>query len=73
MMIRMFQVLAVALMVAAAFFIWRGNYETSFVTGVLGICSFLLGTRFRLKSRINERQADAASANGDVNNGDTQS
>jgi len=59
-MIRMFQILAVALAGAAAFFICRGDYDTAFVTGVLGICSFFLGLRFRFKGQLIEREAAVA-------------
>jgi hypothetical protein len=65
--------LAVALIAAAAIFIWRGNYDASFVTAVLGICSFFLGMRFRLKSHVNERLPDAASADEEAGNGESGS
>jgi len=52
----MFQLLAVALVGVAAFFLWRGEFDTSFVTAVLGICAFFLSIRFTFKSRVQERE-----------------
>jgi hypothetical protein len=54
-MIRAFQILAAALIVAAAYFLIRADYDDAFVTGVLGACSFFLSIRFTFKSRIPER------------------
>jgi hypothetical protein len=56
-MIRAFQILAVALIAAAAFFLFRLDYDDAFVTGVLGVCSFFLSVRFTYKSRVPERTA----------------
>ena len=57
-MIRMFQILAVALAIAAAFFIWRGELDTAFVTGVLAVCAFFLSIRFAFKIRVSERDIE---------------
>ena len=54
-MIRAFQILAVALLAAAAYFLIRSNYDDAFVTGVLGVCSFFLSVRFTFKPRVQER------------------
>jgi cadmium resistance protein CadD (predicted permease) len=56
-MIRAFQILAAVLIAAAAFFLFRLDYDDAFVTGVLGICSFFLSIRFTFKSRVPERLA----------------
>jgi hypothetical protein len=56
-MVRAFQILAVALIAAAAYFLMRAEYDDAFVTGVLGICSFFLSVRFTFKPRIEERLA----------------
>lgn len=56
-MVRAFQILAVALIAAAAYFLIRAEYDDAFVTGVLGICSFFLSIRFTFKPRIEERLA----------------
>lgn len=55
-MIRMFQILAAALIAVAAFFLWRADYDTAFVTAVIGICAFFLSMRFTFKSRVQERE-----------------
>jgi len=54
-MIRAFQILAAALILAAAYFLIRTDYDDAFVTGVLGACSFFLSIRFTYKSRAPER------------------
>jgi len=56
-MIRAFQILAVALIAAAAFFLMRADYDDAFVTLVLGVCAFFLSIRFKLKPQIEQRQA----------------
>jgi len=56
-MIRAFQILAVALIAAAAYFLIRADYDDAFVTGVLGVCSFFLSVRFTFKPRVEERLA----------------
>jgi Ca2+/Na+ antiporter len=57
-MTRMFQILAVALAIAAAFFVWRGDLDTAFAVGVLAICAFFLAIRFIFKTRISERDSE---------------
>ena len=54
-MIRAFQILAVALIAAAAYFLIRSDYDDAFVTGVLGVCAFFLSVRFTFKPRVQER------------------
>ena len=56
-MIRAFQILAVVLIAAAAYFLFRAEYDDAFVTAVLGICSFFLSIRFTFKPRVDERLA----------------
>lgn len=46
-----FQVLAVALAVAAAYFLWLGNKDGAFVSVVLGCVAFFLSIRFQAKAR----------------------
>ena len=57
-MIRMFQILAVALAIAAAFFVWKSDLDTAFVIGVLAICAFFLSIRFTFKPRVAERDIE---------------
>ena len=64
-MIRAFQILAVALIAAAAYFFIRAEYDDAFVTGVLGVCSFFLSVRFTFKPRIDERLAASQQAQDD--------
>jgi hypothetical protein len=54
-MIRAFQILAVALIAAAAYFFIHSEYDDAFVTAVLGICSFFLSIRFTFKPRVQEQ------------------
>jgi|KBSMisStandDraft_5_1062788.scaffolds.fasta_scaffold275266_2 hypothetical protein len=65
-MIRAFQILAVALIAAAAYFLIRADYDDAFVTGVLGVCSFFLSVRFTFKPRIEERLAARQQARDDA-------
>jgi hypothetical protein len=55
-MIRSFQFLAAALFLAAAYFLYRRDLDTAFVTAVLGACAFFLSLRFAYKSRIIPRE-----------------
>ena len=57
-MIRTFQILAVALAIAAAFFVWQSDIDMAFVIGVLAICAFFLSIRFTFKTRVHERNAE---------------
>ena len=61
---RLFQILAVVLAGVAAYFFWRGDNETAFVTLVIGCVSFILGVRFQIKER-NARRAADRNANDD--------
>ena len=71
-MIRAFQILAVALIAAAAYFFIHSEYDDAFVTAVLGICSFFLSIRFTFKPRVQERLAAREQSqldDSDENNG----
>ena len=46
-----FQILAAAFAVAAAYFLWVGNKDGAFVSGVLGCVAFFLSIRFQAKAR----------------------
>ena len=54
----MFQILAVALAIAAAFFVSQGDIDTAFVIGVLAVCAFFLSIRFMFKTRVGERDIE---------------
>ena len=48
---RVFQILAVVLAVAAAYFLGVGNKDGAFVSVVLGCVAFFIGIRFQAKAR----------------------
>lgn len=48
---RIFQIVAVILAGIAAYFLWKGNSDGAFVSGVLGAVSFFLSIRFQVKER----------------------
>ena len=53
---RIFQIVAVILAVAAAYFLWNGNNEGAFVSAVLGSVAFFLSIRFQVKERNRQRE-----------------
>ena len=48
---KIFQVFAVALALAAAYFLWAGNKDGAFVAVVLGCVAFFISIRFQAKAR----------------------
>jgi len=57
-MVRVFQILAVVLAGAAAYFLFTGNRDGAFVSAVLGSVAFLLSVRFQVKARNAAREAE---------------
>ena len=57
-----FQILAVALAVAAAYFLWAGNKDGAFISVVLGCVAFFLSVRFQVKARNQVREAEREAA-----------
>jgi hypothetical protein len=55
---RVFQVVAVILAGAAAYFIWNGNKDGAFISAVLGCVSFFLNVRFQVKERNRVRESE---------------
>lgn len=55
---KIFQILAVVLMIVAAFFLWQENYEGVFVSAVLSSASYFLSFRFQVKERLDIREAE---------------
>ena len=53
-----FQILAVVLGGAAAYFLWTGNKDAAFVAAVLGCVAFFLSVRFQVKARNAVREAE---------------
>lgn len=54
-----FQILAVVLAGAAAYFLWADNKDGAFVSVVLGCVAFFLSVRFQVKKRNRAREAEA--------------
>ncbi len=52
-----FQILAVVLAGAAAYFLYAGNRDGAFVAVVLGCVAFFLNVRFQVKARNKIRDA----------------
>lgn len=61
----LFNILAVALLGASAYFYSAGDPDWLFASVVLGICSFFLGVRSRIKKRMNDAQASEIAADAD--------
>ena len=59
---RVFQIVAVMLAGIAAYFLWAGNNDGAFVSGVLGCVSFFLSIRSQAKERNKVREAENAVA-----------
>ena len=57
-----FQILAVVLAGAAAYFLYTGHRDGAFVAAVLGSVAFLLSVRFQVKARNMIREAERESA-----------
>lgn len=53
-----FQILAAALAVAAAYFLWTGNKDGGFIAAVLGCVAFFLAIRFQVKARNADRESE---------------
>ena len=59
-----FQVIAVVLAGAAAYFSFTGNRDGAFVAAVVGCCAFLLSLRFQVKARNKIRDAEREASRG---------
>ena len=55
---RLFQIVAVILLGVTAFFLWKGDTDTVFVSVVLSAVAYLMSMRFQVKARLKQR-ADA--------------
>jgi uncharacterized membrane protein len=53
---RLFQILAVILIGVAAYFLWTGNKDGTFIAAVLGAVAFFLSIRFQVKERLKQRE-----------------
>ena len=59
---RLFQILAVILIGVAAYFLWRGDRDATFIAAVFGAVSFFLSIRFQVKGRLDRREAERLAA-----------
>ena len=50
MIVRIFQILTIVFVAAAAYFWWSNNFDWAFAGTVLAVCSLFLSMRFRLKA-----------------------
>jgi hypothetical protein len=55
-----FRILAVVLIGITAYFLWNGNGDAAFVSGVLGAVAFFLSIRFEVKGRLEKREEERA-------------
>ncbi len=57
---RLFQTLAVILIGVAAYFLWKGDRDGTFIAAVLGAVAFFLSIRFQVKARLKQRENETA-------------
>lgn len=53
-------IVAVALVGAAAYFYWAGNWDWTFAFGVLAACSFFLSLKYRIKGKMTTTEPNTA-------------
>ncbi len=61
---RVFQITAVILIGVAAYFLWQGNKDGTFVAAVLGAVAFFLSVRFQVKGRLKQRESEITDEQG---------
>ena len=54
----LFKILSVIFIGVAAFFLWQGNKDGTFVSAFLGAVCFFLSVRLQIKERVNRRDAE---------------
>lgn len=69
---RVFQVIAVVLAGAAAYFLWIDNGDYAFVSVVLACIAFFLSIRFQVKERNRAREAEYAGNDDHSETGDDE-
>jgi len=52
---RIFQITAVILIGVAAYFLWSGNKDATFIAAVLGAVAFFLSVRFQVKEKLKQK------------------
>lgn len=55
-----FKILAVVCIGIAAFFLWQGNKDGTFVAAVIGCVCFFLSIRFQVVERNKQREEERA-------------
>ncbi len=65
---RLFQILAVLLALAGAYFLWSGNKDYGFAFIVFGCVSFFLSVRVQVKERNRLRALEKEAADQSSNN-----
>lgn len=56
---RVWIILSGALLVLAAFFVWRNNFSAAFVSSALGACAWFLSYRSEMKKKIADDDSEA--------------
>ncbi|NJM52607.1 MAG: hypothetical protein HC846_03930 [Blastocatellia bacterium] len=54
----LFKILAVVFIAVAAYFLWQGNKDWTFISAVLGAVCFFLSVRFEIVKRNKEREKE---------------
>jgi len=60
-----FKILAGILAGVAAFFLWQGNTDITFVAAVFGAVCFFLSVRFQVKERLKQRETKTTDERGE--------
>lgn len=53
-----FKILSVVFIGVAAYFLWQGSKDGTFVSAVIGAVCFFLSVRFQIRERMNRRDAE---------------
>jgi hypothetical protein len=54
---RTLKILSFVFIAIAFFFVWRGDVDAVFVSGVIGACCFFLSMRYEIQARRDRRDA----------------
>lgn len=58
----LFVAISILCVLTAVFFLWRGNFDVTFVVGTLGVVAWFLNIRFKLKAAIRENEKKESEA-----------
>jgi len=59
---RTLKILSFVFIAIAFFFVWRGDVDAVFVSGVIGACCFFLSMRYEIQARRERRDAEKRAA-----------